>query len=90
MCGYVNKNLNHILTKCLNEARTTLWGLAARLWLYNTNKWPKIRLGKVLKCSLIKSKQVASENENNEQTKRKHKSKVHLLKILLSKIAYLI
>ena len=74
------EDMEHILTSCRAEARTTAWGLANELWLKRANQSLPTRLGDILGCGLA-----------NFTTRGKPDTgKNRLYRIIVSETAYLI
>ncbi|KAG2738109.1 hypothetical protein P692DRAFT_20759626 [Suillus brevipes Sb2] len=87
------ESMEHILTTCDNQTRTTIWSLAQQLWPESLGPWPQITIGLIMGCGAISIRNNNNENENDEQQQRnsqKLRGASRLLRILISESAYLI
>jgi hypothetical protein len=81
------ESMEHILTTCDNQTRTTIWSLAQQLWPESLGPWPQITIGLIMGCGAISIRNNNNENENDEQQQRnsqKLRGASRLLRILIS------
>ena len=90
-CGATIESMKHILTECDNTARTTIWDAAKSIWPAKHGDWPAISMGLILGCGSIHFPHTPDNDDLNNQQKVNTKCGAsHLLRILISKSAYLI
>jgi ribonuclease HI len=92
ICGE-DESMDHILIKCENPTRLTVWKKARELWPYRTETWPENSLGTIIGCSAISVETTHVEKDGNGQTrtsKRSGPGATHLMQIITSESAYLI
>lgn len=89
-----DKTMEHILTGCPANIRSTVWTEANDIWPYDNDLWPQITPGIILGCGLL---EIRSKNQPPNQNHDKHTNEptvntgaTRLAKILISKAAYLI
>lgn len=88
------ESLDHILTECPANTRTTICTAARTIWPYEEELWPPITPGTILGCGLleVKIKNLAADQNQNEHANETVliSGATRLTKILISEAAYLI
>jgi ribonuclease HI len=101
-CAHCNEdieNLEHILLECPENAQSTIWNLAKKIWPEKYGQWPPLTLGIILGCGNIT---LPSNRDNDQPDPQQHleqrnqqranssKGTARLLRILISESAHII
>ncbi|KIK44430.1 hypothetical protein CY34DRAFT_79919, partial [Suillus luteus UH-Slu-Lm8-n1] len=85
------ESMEHIISLCTNPVSKTIWQMAKDIWPTKHGPWPTPHIGLILGCGTIPlphTPQAGSQNNTNNSQMKKGASQ--LLRILISKSAYLI
>ncbi|KAH7919030.1 hypothetical protein BV22DRAFT_1108213 [Leucogyrophana mollusca] len=87
-CRDTNESMEHILLECPQNAQKLIWKMTKELWPSTNTTWPQLSIGTILGCGSLTLKKPTPQRNNNPN-KKQTLQKI-LLRILISKSAYLI
>lgn len=87
------ESMEHILTRCDEDANHIIWNLAKEIWPHRSKPWPEISFGLILGIGCLSTANGNDRHNNieaDQRNRRNQKGPTRLLQILISESAHLI